>query len=116
MELIEEMTLVEQLNFQAEFKRPIMDFHLMIEKFGYKNIDHKQLSQFSSGMKQRVKLMLSIYFENEVIYLDEPTSNLDSTGIEWYQNEMQTLIGKRTILIASNQRYEYDFCPNSIQL
>jgi ABC-type multidrug transport system ATPase subunit len=40
-------------------------------------------------MKQRLKLGLAFYSDTPILLLDEPTSNLDKTGIAWYQ---QTVI------------------------
>jgi ABC-type multidrug transport system ATPase subunit len=61
-------------------------------------------------MKQRLKLMLAFYTECELLLLDEPCSNLDESGIEWYRNMMMQQKNTRTIIIASNQKAEYDFC------
>ncbi len=37
---------------------------------------------FSSGMKQRVKLVLALFSDVPVILLDEPAMNLDENGME----------------------------------
>jgi ABC-type multidrug transport system ATPase subunit len=67
-------------------------------------------------MKQRLKLALAIYSDNKLIILDEPTSNLDQEGIEWYRDEIQQRLGTCTLIVASNQLHEYDFISKNIDL
>lgn len=115
IELAEELTLIEHLKFHQNFKPPLLELDDIIEQMGYPDARNKPVLEFSSGMKQRLKLALTFYFDGEILALDEPTSNLDSKGIEWYQS-LVSGEKKRTILIASNQRYEYEFCKKQIDL
>lgn len=115
-ELIEEYSLREHLQFHSTFRTPLISVNEMITHLQLESAANKAIADYSSGMKQRVKLGLQFYFENEVLALDEPTSNLDQNGVNWYLEEIKKLIGKRTILIASNNRSEYEFCENNIDL
>ena len=115
-ELIEEYTLTEHLDFHARFRKPLISLEEIIQRMGYPDAAHRPIAQFSSGMKQRTRLALAFYFQSEVIALDEPTSNLDEKGIEWYQKEMEEIIATRSAIVSSNQRYEYGFCRNNISL
>jgi ABC-type multidrug transport system ATPase subunit len=67
-------------------------------------------------MKQRLKLLMAVYADTPLLLLDEPCSNLDNQGIEWYRNLVQTQLKKRTIIIASNQLFEYDFCDSTLSV
>ena len=116
IELIEELTLKEHLVFHSKFRSPIIAINDMIDRIGYPNAVNQSVREFSSGMKQRLRLALSFFFEADVNFFDEPTSNLDESGVAWYLSEIKKLVGVRSILIASNQRYEYDFCKKTIQL
>lgn len=112
LEFPEELTLTEVLAFHFSFKRndsgiPNTD---MIESAGLKGSEQKQIKYFSSGMKQRLKLLLAFHAQCDILLLDEPCSNLDESGIDWYRNMMLKQKGNRTIIIASNQKSEYDFC------
>ena len=73
---------------------------------------------FSSGMKQRLKLLLAFGSDVPLILLDEPTTNLDKSGIEWYHKLIEGLNAYPTqsLVIASNQLYEYGCCSLSISL
>ena len=116
VELPEEFSLLELLTFHSKFKKPTISIPEMIERIGYPNALNKQLGQYSSGMKQRVRLALNFYFQTTLLALDEPTSNLDEKGINWYQNELKEFGKEKTVIISSNQRYEYEICNKFIQL
>ena len=79
----------------------------MIERMYLTHARHKQLSNFSSGMKQRVKLALAFFSMADVVFLDEPGTNLDSTAFDWYIRELQALPSQCLVFIASNQASEY---------
>lgn len=112
LEFPEELSLLEVIQFHFSFKSKSNQANdaEMIAEAGLQGSEHKHIKYFSSGMKQRLKLMLAFYTECDVVLLDEPCSNLDESGIEWYRKMMLLQKGKRTILIASNQKAEYDFC------
>lgn len=108
LELPEELTLQEFLQFHFKFKKAAIPHSEMIIRASLQNGLDKQLRHFSSGMKQRVKLMAAFYADTPLLLLDEPTSNLDTAGIEWYQFELATQLNQRTILVASNSVLEYE--------
>lgn len=116
LDLIEELTLLEHLQFHFTFKKATISFDQMILNAGLSGSENKMISEFSSGMKQRLKLILAFYCDTPIICLDEPTSNLDESGIAWYRSEILKLKSSRTILIASNQRFEFDFCDKQISI
>ncbi len=114
MELVEELTLTEMIQFHEKLKG-LQTAHLM-EILRLENARHKYIKNFSSGMKQRLKLGLAFYSPAPVLLLDEPTTNLDQENIRWYQSEIQKLIGKKLVIVASNQPEEYEFCKIKISL
>lgn len=117
LELIEELTLLELLQFHQSFKpfRNGLTPEQITERMGLAHARHKEIRAFSSGMKQRVKLALAFFSEASVVLLDEPTSNLDRQGVAWYQEHVRKL-SAQLLLIASNQPEEYDFCPNVLDV
>jgi ABC-type multidrug transport system ATPase subunit len=119
LELFEDLTLEETIRFHFRFKNIInkIDEKIIPELFQLKGNEKKQLKNFSSGMKQRVKLGLAILSDTEVLLLDEPTSNLDSKGIEWYQNLIAGFTKDRIVLVASNNVEEdFFFCKNRLEM
>lgn len=118
MEVPEEFSLEEMLNFHFKFKKPLngISSKEIIEQLYLTQHSAKPVGQFSSGMKQRLKLGLALFSDVPLIFLDEPTSNLDKKGIDWYQ-EMIGIHGKNRILvICSNEPREYEFCEQKIVL
>ncbi len=61
-------------------------------------------------MKQRVKLAQAIFADTDAVFLDEPCTNLDENGIELYHRLIEGFCRSRILLVASNDRNEYDVC------
>jgi ABC-type multidrug transport system ATPase subunit len=118
MELPEEFTLRELLQFHFKFKSPAENISIneMIEIMYLKNHQNKPVSQFSSGMKQRLKLGLCFFSESKLVLLDEPTSNLDHQGVAWYLDLVKQFLKNKTLFICSNDPKEYSFCQNEIKI
>lgn len=118
LELIEEFTLVELLDFHFALKPPLtgLDTYSIAEAMHLGQAKHKLIGQFSSGMKQRLKLGLAFYSDTNILFLDEPCSNLDARGIQWYQQEVRKVIAERVVVVCSNQPHEYDFVRHSINI
>lgn len=118
LELIEEFNLTELLHFHFKFKKiiPGHSINSIIELLGFTHSAHKFIYNFSSGMKQRVKLALAFFSESKVLLLDEPTVNLDVEGIKWYSDQIKALSEDKLILIASNQEMEYQWSTNIINI
>ena len=82
-------------------------------------LDHarqKQISNFSSGMRQRLKLGLAFYADTTSLFLDEPTTNLDKKSIEWYHMNLTKTTASRLVLIASNAEHEYPANAQKVDL
>lgn len=114
--LLEELTLKEHLDFHFQFKKSLITPQEIIERVGLAGSQSKFVGDFSSGMKQRLKLGLALFSEGHLLLLDEPTSNLDEQGIAWYKEEILKKKGDCTIIIASNLRYEYDFVDHQLTI
>jgi ABC-2 type transport system ATP-binding protein len=118
LELIEEMTLLEFLQFHAHFK-PFLNqlpFSEIASTVGLKSALNKQIRYFSSGMKQRTKLAQAIFSDTPVVLLDEPCTNLDEEGIELYHRLIAEYGRNRLIIVSSNDKQEYDFCDKRLSI
>jgi ABC-type multidrug transport system ATPase subunit len=114
LDLIEEFTLREQLRFHFKLK-PCRDGWSeaeVLEKMYLTHARDKFISNFSSGMKQRVKLALAFFSQADIVFLDEPGTNLDQQAFDWYRQQLAGLPRHCLVFIASNQPAEY---PSSAQ-
>ncbi len=118
IELIEELTLKESIAFHCRFKPFIsgVSEKEILTLLNFKNSEDKQIRNFSSGMKQRLKLVLAICSQSTAILLDEPTTNLDQQGMDWYLELIERYAGDRLIIVASNVELDYRFCDERLSI
>jgi ABC-type multidrug transport system ATPase subunit len=118
MEVVEEMTLKEFLDFHHGFK-PFLNgltTSTIISILGLEKAANKQIRYYSSGMKQRVKLAQCIFSDTQIVLLDEPCTNLDAAGIELYNQLITDYCKKRMVIVSSNDHHEYEFCREIINI
>lgn len=118
LELVEEMTLEEFIGFHSKFKPLIQNISVkdIVEETGLHLAGNKKISQFSSGMKQRVKLAQCILSDVPLVLLDEPCTNLDTAGIEMYHNLIKKYCSNRLVIVSSNDMVEYRFCNQAVNI
>jgi ABC-type multidrug transport system ATPase subunit len=118
LEVVEEMTLIEFLNFHAGFKPFLSSVtsEKIISILGLENAVNKQIRNYSSGMRQRVKLAQSIFSDVPVVLLDEPCTNFDAAGIQLYHNLINEYCKNRMVIVSSNDEVEYGFCNQRLNI
>jgi ABC-type multidrug transport system ATPase subunit len=123
IDLVEEMTLEELIGYYFSFKklRKWLIIKDLVEILGFQKSKNKQIRFFSSGMKQRLKLVLAICADTPILLLDEPTTNLDAQGVAWYQqliseNNRNTEGVERLVIVASNIEHDYVFCSKQLNI
>lgn len=119
LELVEDFTLEEQVKHVAAFKPflPGLSVENVIELSGLSAHRSKFIRLFSSGMKQRLKLSLAILADTPLLFLDEPTTNLDATVIDWYKQLIAAYAMSKTIIVCSNSiKDEYGFCNRTLTM
>ena len=118
LELIEEMTASEFLFFHRKFK-PLLGIKSIPELLtlaGIGEAAEKQIRYFSSGMKQRLKLVQAIFSDTPCVLLDEPCTNLDEQGVELYLHLVKEYCTNRLVVVSSNDEKEYGFCREKISI
>ncbi len=115
-EIVEELTMREFLEFHFTFKKPVgnLDIQRIIEITGLQKAADKLIGDYSSGMKQRVKLAQAIFADTPILLLDEPCSNLDQQGVDQYKEWIETYGKDRLVIVASNDVREYYFCREQL--
>jgi ABC-type multidrug transport system ATPase subunit len=119
LQLTEEFTLKELIDHTAVYKPFFNNLNTsqIIDLLDLKLSANKQLKHYSSGMKQRAKLGLAILAKSELLFLDEPLSNLDANGVKWYQNMILQYAATKTIVVCSNTvKDEYSFCEKELNM
>ncbi len=118
MELIEEFTLAEMVAFHTKFKklRDGLSPTDLLERLQLSHAKNKTINQFSSGMKQRLKLGLAFFTDVSCVFLDEPTTNLDKASTQWYLDNLASLPRQNLVIIASNQEHEYPSNSKEIEI
>lgn len=119
IELIEEFNIEEMLLFYLKFKSFHKDISTekLIKISEFERQKFKKIRDYSSGMKQRLKLALAIVSDCPLLFLDEPCSNLDKDTIHWYKEMIENYADGKTIVVCSNSlEYEYDFCHKTIKM
>ncbi|SDI38919.1 ABC transporter ATP-binding protein [Mucilaginibacter sp. P25] len=118
LELIEEFTMSEMVDFHFKFKsfKPGIDKETVIALLNLPKSANKLIKYFSSGMKQRLKLALAFCADTPMLMLDEPTSNLDTQGVDWYLSLVQQFAEGRLTIVCSNQEHEYGFCNHRLSI
>lgn len=118
LEVIEEMTAAEFLSFHESFKPllPQVTITQIIDIIGLRKAADKQIRYYSSGMKQRIKLAQAIFSDVQVLLLDEPCTNLDTTGFALYHQLIEMYCKNKLIVVSSNDVNEYDFCAERLSI
>lgn len=117
-EIVEELTLHEFLTFHFSFKKTLSGLSIaeIIKIIGIDAFVHKPIGDYSSGMKQRVKLAQAIFADTPILLLDEPCTNLDQQGVEQYTSWIEQYTKDRLVIVASNDVREYFFCRETIAI
>ena len=118
LEVVEEMTVREFLEFHSQFKPLLSSITIndIIALVGLEKAVNKQIRYYSSGMKQRVKLAQSIFSDVPVVLLDEPCTNLDAEGIALYQKLISDYCTDRLVVVSSNDEVEFGFCKERLNI
>ncbi len=106
------MTGLENLFITSKIYKHITPFDIdeSLKKVGLYEHRHKKVSQYSTGMRQKLYVAKILLTNCSIIILDEPTSGMDPKG----QAEMRELIKslaaekKATVLISSHLLYEIE--------
>jgi len=119
LELIEEFTLTEILDFHFRFKKAVNNLSTdeIIQITELEKAKSKIFKNFSSGMKQRTKLAMAILSDVQLVLLDEPLSNLDKVAGQWYRKMLDDYVKDKLVIVCSNHHpEEYDFCEQVMNI
>ncbi|MDP1675361.1 MAG: ABC transporter ATP-binding protein [Bacteroidota bacterium] len=81
----------------------------LLKEFGIYEHRKKEVRNYSSGMKQRLKYCAALLHQPPLLVLDEPASNLDEYGIEAVRNRMKLQKQKGVLIFATNDKDDLQF-------
>lgn len=109
LELLEELTLEEHIRFHHSLRHTHegMTTDSILAMMELSEERSKPIAAFSSGMMQRLKLGLAFSTDADVLFLDEPHTNLDQASQDWYHKRLSETDPRCLVIIASNGADQY---------
>ncbi len=120
MSVYEELTARENLAFYAQvrgLKQDGASIDRLIERVGLDPERSTPVVGYSTGMRQRLKIAQAILSQPDVLFLDEPGSNLDPAGQDWLEAWVEAFaVEGKTIVLATNDRREMEWGDERVEL
>jgi len=111
----EMLTAAENLKFMIP-KSVDDEIYAFLEKFDLYKHRGKAVKYYSSGMKQRLRLIHSLIRDPEILMLDEPCSNLDAKGRDIVYQAISEMKQNKILIIATNESEDINLCSKGIDL
>jgi ABC-2 type transport system ATP-binding protein len=86
----------------------------LLETMGLMERAKDQVRKFSGGMKRRLSIAMALISDPQVLFLDEPTLGLDPQARRNIWDYIDTLKGKKTILLTTHYMEEADSLSDRI--
>ncbi len=102
IDLPDAYSVSELMHLYGKFKHPLESLSGFFSESGLEAHHNKKIRELSSGMQQRLKLLLALGYHSAMVLLDEPASNLDEPGLSWYSGLLQRVDPGSILFIASN--------------
>ena len=93
--------------------------HQALDYVGLGEQRYREVSSFSTGMKQATKLACALIHDPELIIADEPSNGLDAKAREFMLNTLEITVneGQRSVLMASHLMDDVErVCENIVLL
>jgi heme exporter protein A len=119
MSLYDELTALENLEFFCKVRGIDHDRKSclrIMDRVGLTEKTHKLCRNYSSGMKQRLKIAQALIHNPPLLLLDEPGCNLDSKGMEIVEKVIADHRQGGMTVIASNEKREVNYGDRIINL
>ena len=122
LNLYDELTGSENLQFFMNLKSDKANsekeerINFLLESVGLFKRKKDLYKNYSSGMKQRLKLAFALLTEPKLLLLDEPCSNLDKEGIEIVYRIAQEQRKNGILIVATNEESDLNLCDSLINI
>lgn len=119
--LYDELTGMENLSFfydlkveKKENKEEIVKQYL--EKVGLYKRRNDLVRNYSSGMKQRLKLAFTVINQPTLLLMDEPRTNLDEEGISIVYGFAEEQKQRGILVLATNEKEDNEICESKLDI
>ncbi len=121
MNLYDELTGFENLDFFYKLKLDREEYseeevRSVLQKVNLYEKRNELLKNYSSGMRQRLKLAFAVLNKPEVLIMDEPRTNLDKSGIELVYQISKEQIETGILIIATNDEEDKTLCSETLNI
>ncbi|MDP3047506.1 MAG: ABC transporter ATP-binding protein [Chloroflexota bacterium] len=119
LSLYGEQTAEENLSFFARVRGLELtkqDFGCMLERVGLAGRGGDPVSEYSSGMRQRLKYAHALLHRPRLLFLDEPTANLDEAGSAIVADIIAEQKTRGILVLATNEPEEVAFGDEVLRL
>lgn len=119
LHLYGELTVLENLRFFARLRGVSHDDDTLstsLARFGLASHSQKPYATLSSGQKQRLKYIWALLHAPSVLFLDEPTANLDGEGRRLVSEVVEQQRHTGLLVVATNEEEEYRFGDTVVRI
>lgn len=76
----------------------------ILKKWELDSVKNLPVSKLSTGQQERLKLAGAMLGQPELLLLDEPFANLDTSGSDILRRELESSFNKSIVIIATNRK------------
>lgn len=119
LQLYQNLTAFENYTFFSRIRGRAVDnqeFKSLMERLGLRGRELDEIRTYSSGMMQRLKYVMAMMHNPEILLVDEPTANLDENGSEIIHELMESQKKKKILILATNEPEELKFGEEKVIL
>jgi heme exporter protein A len=123
LSLYDELTGYENLDFFIKIKSPDKSssekeekINFLLERVGLFKRKKDLYKNYSSGMKQRLKLAFALLNDPALLLLDEPCANLDKEGIDVVYSFAEEQRKRGILIVATNEESDLKLCDTLISI
>jgi len=121
--LYDELTAYENLEFFFDLKCSSFSsedkkerIKILLDKINLYSRRNDEVKNYSSGMKQRIKLAFAIINDPKILLLDEPRTNLDVEGIDIVYKVAEEQVKNGILILATNESEDTSLCKRIISI
>ncbi len=119
LQLYQELTAQENIDFFAgmrNLKHYEPKIKTLMQLFNLSGREHDPVKTYSSGMQQRLKYVCALMHDPEILFVDEPRSNLDRKGIETVYQILTEQKKEKILILSTNDREDLHLADQTIEV